>query len=213
MSSISTNSNFNTSSLGRSQAKDPQMGWLLGSLISAWFLTVVVTAQTGLIGKLYMPFIAAIVAATIIIPTIWYFASPRFQRYVESIGHKRIAMFHFWRVPAALLFFWYGAHGQLPLAFWAIAGVGDLIAGLYGLYASLQSETTKNYWAFHLFGFADFVSAVGIGLTFTLLSDPRMQPVAELPLALVPLFGVGLSGASHLMSFDMLRRGVGFSAK
>jgi hypothetical protein len=53
--------------------------------------------------------------------------------------------------------------------------------------------------------------AEGTGLTFTLLLDFRMAPIATLPLALIPLFGVGISGASHLMAFDMLRRGVGFS--
>jgi hypothetical protein len=36
-----------------------------------------------------------------------------------------------------------------------------------------------------------------------------MAPIAILPLALIPLFGVGISGATHLMAFDMLRRGVG----
>ena len=55
------------------------------------------------------------------------------------------------------------------------------------------------------FGFADFVVAVGTGLTYTLLLDPRMNLIAELPMALIPLFGVGLSGASHIVAFDMMR--------
>jgi hypothetical protein len=37
---------------------------------------------------------------------------------------------------------------------------------------------------------------------------PAHGAVAALPLALVPLFGAGLSGASHLVSFDLLRRRV-----
>jgi hypothetical protein len=59
----------------------------------------------------------------------------------------------------------------------------------------------------HRFGFADFVVAVGTGLAFTLLLDPRMAPITALPLALIPLFGVGISGATHIIAFDMLRRG------
>ena len=61
----------------------------------------------------------------------------------------------------------------------------------------------------HRFGFVDFVIAVGTGLTFTLLLDPRMELIATLPFALIPLFGVGISGASHIVAFDMLRRQAG----
>jgi hypothetical protein len=60
-----------------------------------------------------------------------YFASPRFRAYVETIGLGPITFFHIWRVPAALLFFWYGANGELPTAFWVLAGTGDFIAGSY----------------------------------------------------------------------------------
>lgn len=42
-----------------------------------------------------------------------------------------------------------------------------------------------------------------------LLNDPRMAGIQTLPMALIPLYGVGISGASHIMAFDLLRRGVG----
>jgi hypothetical protein len=54
-------------------------------------------------------------------------------------------------------------------------------------------------------GFADFVVAVGSGLVHTLLGDPRIGALATVPLVLIPLFGVGLSGASHLVAFWLLR--------
>jgi hypothetical protein len=69
------------------------------------------------------------------------------------------------------------------------------------------------YRSFHRFGFADFVVAVGTGLTFTLLQDPLMALITTLPFALIPLFGVGISGASHLMAFDMLRRHTGLHSQ
>lgn len=194
----------------RPDKQDAATRVLLVVLISAWGFTVMLAASSGSLGKLYQPFIGAIVAATIVFPTIWYLLSSSVQRVVEGIGHRRIVIFHIWRIPAALLFFWYGTQGQLPLLFWMLAGVGDLIAGAYALRLSLQPESARSYLQFHRFGFADFVVAVGTGLTFTLLLDPRMAPIATLPLAMIPLFGVGISGASHLMAFDMLRRGVGF---
>ena len=99
-----------------------------------------------------------------------------------------------------------GATGGLPLLFALIAGVGDILAGL-GAAMLLRGEATPRLLRrIHLFGFADFVSAVGTGLTFTLLGDPLMVTLTTLPMALIPLFGVGLSGASHIVALNALRR-------
>jgi hypothetical protein len=38
-----------------------------------------------------------------------------------------------------------------------------------------------------------------------------MAGIQTLPMALIPLYGVGISGTSHIMAFDLLRRGVGIS--
>ena len=118
-------------------------------------------------------------------------------------------LMHAWRIPAALLFFWYGFQEKLPPLFWVLAGTGDLIAGSYAVYLAFKPETVERYRSFHRFGFADFIVAVGTGLTYTLLQDPKMALVTVLPMALIPLFGVGISGATHLIAFDMLRRGSG----
>ncbi|CCD99433.1 hypothetical protein [Bradyrhizobium sp. STM 3809] len=183
----------------------------LAAVVAIWGAAVIAGARTGFFAGLYMPMIAVIVAATIAIPTLIYFCSPRLKAYADGIGHGPILLFHTWRIPAALAFFWYGLQGELPTAFWALAGTGDLIAGSYAAYLMLQPERSRNHLSFHMFGFADFVVAVGTGLTFTLLQDPRMALIAALPMALIPLWGVGISGVTHLVAFDMLRRGVGRS--
>ncbi|MDZ7875168.1 MAG: permease [Rhizobium sp.] len=193
--------------------RDITMIWFILGVLVFWLSAVIFGAASGYLARIYMPFVALIVAATIVGPAMWYFTSTRFRAVIESIGHYRIMLFHIWRIPAALLFFWYGFQGLLPPVFWVLAGIGDLIAGSYALYLAVRPESAKTYWSFHRFGFADFLVAVGTGLTFTLLQDPRMGPIASLPLALIPLFGVGVSGASHLMAFDMLKRGAGFGAR
>ena len=185
--------------------------WFIPAVLVLWAATIVGAAQSGALAQLYPPLIAAVVAATVVIPSVWYFSSRALQAYMDRIGHRRIVLFHTWRIPAALLFFWYGLQGQLPPLFWILAGTGDLIAGSYALWLSFKPETAARYRSFHIFGFTDFVVAVGTGLTYTLLLDPRMAPIATLPLALVPLFGVGISGATHLIAFDMLRRGTGLA--
>jgi hypothetical protein len=181
---------------------------LMGVII-AWAGVVIAGAQFGVFSALYMPLIAAIVAMTIVLPTLWYFASPALRVYADHVGHRPIALLHIWRVPAALLFFWYGAAGELPPLFWMLAGTGDFIAGSFAAYLMFRPESARRYLAFHIFGFADFAVAVGTGLAYTLLQDSRMAPIAVLPMALIPLFGVGISGATHLIAFDMLRRGSG----
>jgi len=192
------------------QARDVATKAALWLLLGAWGTAVVCLAYWDQFARLYQPVIGAIVAATILAPTVWYFLSPALRRVVEAISHRRIVTFHIWRIPAAILFFWYGVQGQLPPLFWILAGAGDLMAGSYAAWIAFQPERASQYRRFHSFGFADFVVAVGTGLTYTLLLDPRMAPITTLPPALVPLFGVGISGATHLMAFDMLRRGVGF---
>lgn len=183
----------------------------ISAIITLWFIAVILAAKTGSLARLYMPLIGAIVAATIIAPTLWYFLSPSVRAFMDSIGHRPLMLLHVWRIPAALTFFWYGAQEALPPLFWVLAGTGDLIAGSYAAWLATRPESRAQYISFHRFGFADFIVAVGTGLTFTLLEDPRMGLIAQLPLALIPLFGVGISGATHLIAFDMLRRGTGLS--
>lgn len=174
-----------------------------------WALAVAFAAASGLLRAIYPPLIGPMVALGIALPTAAYFLSPTLKAYFNTIGLYPITVFHIWRIPAALTFFWFGLHGDLPPLFWTLAGTGDLLAGLMVLPLLKGPVSTNVYWNKHLFGFADFVIAVGTGLTYTLLHDPRMGPVRDLPLALIPLFGVGISGASHLIAFDLLskRRG------
>jgi hypothetical protein len=176
------------------------------AILALWGGTVVAAAASGAIGELYRPLIGGIVAATIIVPTLAFFASPRLMGFAERVGQRRIIAFHIWRVPAALAFFWFGLHGALPPLFWILAGTGDFIAGVLAARTISRPVTRDSALAFHRFGFADFVVAVGTGLTYTLLNDPRMATVATLPLALVVLYGVGISGVTHLVSFRLLRK-------
>lgn len=175
------------------------------TVLLIWVLTVVVTAQSGLLSQLYLPIISMIIAATIVLPTVWYSRSQALQDWTRSVGMRRIVAFHIWRIPAAALFFYFGLRGELPLNFWVLAGVGDFIAGCYAVYITMKKQPkARDYRKFHLVGFTDFVVAVGTGLTYTVLQDPKIATITLLPMALIPLFGVGISGASHLVSFDMM---------
>ena len=169
-----------------------------------WATAVAFGASSGFFRGLYPPLIGPLVALGILVPTIIYFASPALRAYFSDLGLFPLTVLHVWRIPAALLFFWYGAHGLLPPLFWILAGIGDFIAGLPALPLLRGPTDRAGYLRIHTFGFLDFVVAVGTGLTYTLLHDMRMAPIRDLPMALIPLFGVGISGASHLIAFHLL---------
>jgi hypothetical protein len=177
--------------------------------LAIWGLAVIAAAETGLYSAVSPLLLAPVIALGIVVPVIIYAMSKGFRDYIEAIGLRALTAFHTWRIAAALLFFWYGTHNLLPEVFVQNAGWGDLIAGLLALGVTLLPKTRNRYFVFHIFGFADFVVAVGTGLTLFLLNDPRMAGIQTLPMALIPLYGVGISGASHIMAFDLLRRGVG----
>jgi hypothetical protein len=186
---------------------------VLLSILAIWGLAVAVCAQTGVYHALPPLLLAPIIALGIVVPVIVYALSSGFRAYIEAIGLRQLTAFHIWRIGAALLFFWYGAHNLLPEIFVQDAGWGDFIAGFLALGVILLPESRNRYLAFHLFGFADFVVAVGTGVIFFLLKYPRMSAIQTLPMALIILYGVGISGASHIMAFDLLWRHSGIEPR
>ena len=177
--------------------------------VVSWGALVIAASATGVLGALgqhFMPGFAILVVIGIVVPTVSYFSFPSVRQAVDAIGLRRITLFHVWRIPAGGLFLYYASSGELPLLFGLIAGVGDVLAGLGAATLLNRQATGTQLRRIHLFGFADFITAVGTGLTFTLLNDPLMVTLTTLPMALIPLFGVGLSGASHIIVLSQLKR-------
>lgn len=174
----------------------------------AWFSAVVLASMGGVLaalGRAFMPGYAALVVVGILAPLALYLSAPRVRATIDAVGLRALTLMHIWRIPAAAVFFYYGLRGELPGPFWILAGVGDFLAGAFAVTLLFGKPSLARYGQIHRFGFLDFVIAVGSGLTFTLLGDPRMTLLTTLPMALIPLFGVGLSGASHLIAFSMIR--------
>jgi len=183
--------------------------WLLPTALLTWLIAVVWASLGGALGALaqaFMPAYAALVALGIATPLVAYFTFQPVRRAVDSVGLRWLTLMHVWRIPAALVFFWYGALGELPSLFWVLAGVGDFLAGCFAATLWWRAATPERLRRIHVFGLIDFVVAVGTGLTFTLIGDPRMALLTTLPMALIPLFGVGLSGASHIVALNALDR-------
>ncbi|GAA0872981.1 hypothetical protein GCM10009117_21280 [Gangjinia marincola] len=85
-----------------------------------------------------------------------------------------------------------------------LAGYGDLIAGLMVPVVLYFRDKKISFWLFNIVGFADFLIAVGTGLTFTFSGSNDIENLRLLPLAMIPLFGVPISGLTHIVMFDKL---------
>ncbi len=185
-------------------------GRIVLTVLAVWAGLVAWASSTGVFTSLPMPVFSAIVAALLATAIGVYFASSSLRASAEQLGLQRLTALHAWRILAALVFYHYGAQGLLPPVFVAFAATGDLIAGVLALYVVIAKPRSKTaHAAFHIIGMADFVLAVGTGLTLSLLADGRMETIAQFPLALIPLFGVILSGVTHVAALDLLRRDKG----
>lgn len=181
--------------------------WTFAGIAALWLAAVAVAAETGALAGLAPMELGPVIAASVLLPATAVWAVPPWRAAVERLGLRPLTALHVWRIPAAIAFFGYGMTGALPPLFWIPAGVGDLAVGLYAAWTVTRpNPTAADYRRFHIVGFADFVIAVGAGLAHSLAQDPRMAAVTALPLAVIPFFGVGISGASHLLAFGLIRR-------
>ncbi len=189
-------------------AKSPiPFGLALGA--GAWGVVVIAASTSGALGALaeeFMPAYAGLLGLGIMAPIALYCRVPAVRRAVDSIGLRRLTLLHIWRIPAGMLFLHQGDSGGLPMLFAMLAGFGDIFAGLLAASLIGREPTSEWLWFVHVFGCAELIAAVGTGLIFALLGDPLMATLTTLPMALIPLFGVGLSAASHVVAFHALRR-------
>jgi len=68
----------------------------------------------------------------------------------------------------------------------------------------LLPRSIKLITGFHIVGFADFVVAVGTGITLNAVAPESMANIVLLPIAIIPLVGVPLSGATHIAALHLL---------
>ena len=177
---------------------------LVLGVLGIWTAFAFVASYYGWFSAIHRNFFAATVVAATAAFTLSYFRSRTVRQWAEEAGPYGMASFHVWRVGAAAVFFWYGWLGELPEVFVALAGGGDLLAGLFAAVVFVLPRNHRTISAFHVFGFADFLVAVGTGITLTQLGIPTMASITELPVALIPLVGVPLSGATHVASLHLL---------
>jgi|GEM_PF-567297 len=176
--------------------------WVVLSLL-IWGIVVFTAAYYGLFTKVTW-LTAPLVVAGITIPTVLYYRNQHLRAYISSIDLKYLILFHLWRIPAGLTFLYYGSQHLLPHQFVFNAGYGDLLVGFLVPVVLMLRGGVNKYIVFELIGLLDFVVAVGTGLTFNILRVPLQANIATFPIALIPLYGVCVTGALSIMTLDIL---------
>lgn len=171
-----------------------------------WATIVAIAGYLGFFTRIPANGIALLVVLSLTTLVILYYRNPALNAYINNLPPQHLVIFHLWRIVAGFVFLYYGSQNLLPERFVINAGYGDLAIGFLVPIILLGKESLQKYIAFHLFGQLDFILAVGTGLTFTVLQVPLMENIATFPIALIPLFGVPLTGASSIMAIDALLR-------
>src|SRR5262245_46588402 len=131
-------------------------------------------------------------------------------------NQRHLILLNLWRL-VGVVFLMLMANGQMP-ALWALpAGIGDVIVGAMAPWIARQLETPdgqRRAVVFNLFGMADLVVAVGLGVmtgpgpAHVFRTTPTSEFVTQFPLALVPAFLVPLAFMLHVVSLWQLRSGM-----
>jgi len=135
-------------------------------------------------------------------------------------NQRHLILLNLWRL-VGVVFLLLMANRQMP-ALWALpAGIGDVIVGAAAPWIARRLDTPEGRrWAiiFNLFGMADLVVAVGLGvmtspgLAHVFHTIPTSELATRFPLALVPTFLVPLAWMLHVTSLWQLARGSWASA-
>jgi hypothetical protein len=144
---------------------------------------------------------------------VFLLVSPSLRRLLTN--QRNLILLNLWRLVGAV-FLMLMANGQMP-ALWALpAGIGDVIVGAAAPWIARRVDTPRGRRAaiiFNLFGMADLVVAVGLGVATSpgpaqiFHTVPTSALATYFPLALVPTFLVPLAWTLHVVSLWQLVRG------
>lgn len=111
---------------------------------------------------------------------------------------------------AGFIFLRLWAGGYVPGYFGLPSGIGDTLTGAFAIGAAIAlwrhfPRARTLAYAVNIFGIADLVNAVSMGLLSTVNAGAG-SPLLMYPLSIVPTFGVPLAFIVHCLSLWQLRR-------
>ena len=189
---------------------------LSGITLAMWAATVTVLGLRGAFvqpdGDSIPPVgIALLVAFAVML--VAFSASASLRSLFTNQQH--LIRLNVWRLEGAV-FLLLMLDGKMP-ALWALpAGIGDIAVGATAFWVASRFATPSGRplaIVFNLFGLADLVVAVGLGMTTNpgplqiFQTIPTAELITHFPLVLVPTFLVPLACVLHVISLTQLLGG------
>jgi hypothetical protein len=198
---------------GRASARQSWVAIVSFVVLAAWALTVSVLARRGFFlppDEKSPPPMGIHLGIVLVGLGILLAFSANLRSLLTN--QKYLIWLNVWRL-VGLVFLGLMATGQMP-ALWALpAGIGDVIVGVMAPWVASQLDKPAGKRiaiVFNLFGLADLVVAVGLGIMTSpgplrvFDTTPTSEFVTHFPLALVPAFLVPLAFALHIVSLWQL---------
>jgi hypothetical protein len=200
----------------RTSARESRIAVASGVVLAAWAIVAATLARRGFFeppGPNSLPPIGITLALVLLALAVCLLVSPSLRRLLTN--QRNLILLNLWRL-VGLVFLMLMADGQMP-ALWALpAGIGDVIVGAMAPWIAARVDTPhgrRGAIMFNLFGMADLVVAVGLGVMTSpgagqvFHTTPTSELATRFPLALVPTFLVPLAFMLHVISLWQLLGG------
>ncbi|HEX4054185.1 MAG TPA: hypothetical protein VHX86_07965 [Tepidisphaeraceae bacterium] len=194
----------------------------LAGVLSGWFVFVVILAATGALGDVHGTGslgVGLAVAAPIVLMFLALMRVPLLREALDRAPLSVLVGVHVTRV-LGVSFLILHASSRLPAPFAPVAGWGDIVAGLAAIPVAWMVHSRAKNWraalaAWNVFGLADLVAAVSLGVLSSpgplrrIFAEPGTGLMSTLPWFLIPGFLVPLLFTTHLAIFYRLAKSAG----
>ena len=194
------------------QETDRAITGILIGLTGLWCLLIGGFMGTGIYDVEWGTFPLAMMFSVTLPPILFllaYVLNSRLRSYVQRFDIRPLVLIHSFRVLGIGFLFLY-AHDVLPGFFAWPAGLGDVVAAVWGYGLGLAmfygTVSRRHVLAWNTFGLLDFVVAVASGVmgrsSMEILQGPVFSdPMGSFPLVFVPAFVVPFFVITHLMIY------------
>jgi len=171
-------------------------------VLVAWLCLAAAVGVAGWVEKASAPAVAGIIwmMTGLVLFVCW--KVPTFQSWVKMVDLRWLVLLHLTRF-VGFYFFLLGGRGELPFAFSAPAGWGDiLVASLAVLLLALSGARNWSMLViWNTIGLTDILFVVFTALRLGLEDWHSMHALREWPLSLLPTFLVPLIIVAHVLIF------------
>ena len=171
-------------------------------ILSGWACIASAAGVAGWLERVTAPMIAGIVWALTILVLIACWKILSLQAWVMNVDLRWLVRLHLVRF-VGIYFLILSSRGQLPFAFAAPAGVGDILVAILAVILLVVADARN--WSililWNTIGLTDILFVVLLALRLGLADWQSMHALREFPLSLLPTFIVPLIIASHVLIY------------